>query len=239
MAQIQSGQELIYRGRYGAAQVFFSDLTQQFPADPVGPVLEASALIWWGESRLEPTFQVDAVDSLLALAIGRAQLMADSARDDGVRFNGVFWLGIAYGYRARQADVRGNVWRAARDAKAMQGSLERAVAIDSTCVDCLLGLGAYDYALARASAIARLTARIIGLGGGDAERGLAWQRRAAEDGLLLRIEARWVYATSLLREGERDAATREEALRRLGDLSGQFPENLVFRRALGAPLPQP
>ena len=238
IAQIQSGQELIYRGRFGAAQVFFSDLAARYPRDPAGPALEASALIWWAEAREDESFQVDAVDSLLLVSIGRAQPMADSGADDGTRFNGLFWLGTAYGYRARQAEMRGNVWRASRDPRTMQNALERAIAIDSSCVDCLLGLGIYDYALARASAMARLAARIIGLGGGDARRALERLRRASEDGLLTRTEARWVYASALLREGERDAATREEALRRIADLAGQFPENPVFRRALaGAATP--
>ena len=239
VSQLQSGQELIYRGRFGAAQVFFSEISQRFAGDPAGPALEASSLIWWGEARGDESFQVDAVDSLLEVAIGRAQLLADSAPDEGARFTGYFWLGTAYGYRARQAEMRGNVWRAARDARQMQVSLERAVAMDSTCVDCQLGLGIYDYALARASAFARLAARIIGLGGGDAERALARLKRASEEGTLTRTEARWVYASALLREGERDASLREEGLRRVLELSSQFPENAVFRRALPAAAQQP
>ncbi len=239
VSQLQSGQELIYRGRFGAAQVFFSEISQRFAGDPAGPALEASSLIWWGEARGDESFQVDAVDSLLEVAIGRAQFLADSAPDEGARFTGYFWLGTAYGYRARQAEMRGNVWRAARDARQMQVSLERAVAMDSTCVDCQLGLGIYDYALARASAFARLAARIIGLGGGDAERALARLKRASEEGTLTRTEARWVYASALLREGERDASLHEEGLRRVLELSSQFPENAVFRRALPAAAQQP
>jgi hypothetical protein len=239
VTQLQSGQELIYRGRFGAAQVFFSDLSRQFSRDPAGPALEASSLIWWGEARSDESFQVDAVDSLLADAIGRAQAMVDSAADDGARFTGYFWLGTAYGYRARQAEMRGNVWRASRDARQMQSALEHAVAMDSTCIDCLLGLGIYDYALARASALARLAARIVGLGGGDAQRALERLRRASEEGTLTRTEARWIYASALLREGEHDASLREEGVRRILELAGQFPENPVFRRALPASVGQP
>ena len=133
--------------------------------------------------------------------------------------------------------MRGSVWRAARDARAMQSALERAMAIDSACADCFLGLGLYDYALARASALARLAARIIGLGGGDVDRAFAFMRRASESGALTKTEASWVYANALLREGERDPARHEEAVRRIADLAAQFPDNPVFRRFLPAGSP--
>ena len=204
-AEILSGQELIYRGRFGAAQLYFADLSLAFPRDAAGPFMQASALIWWAEALGDDAFQVDSVDLLLSDAIARAQLAADSAGDDAARAAALFWLGSAYGYRARQAEVRGSMWRAGRDARAMRDALNGAYALDSTRVDCLLGLGVYDYALARAS----------------------------EEGLLTRTEARWVYASALLREGDRgDPATREDALRRIGDLAAQFPDNPVFRRAL-------
>jgi phage gp16-like protein len=115
----------------------------------------------------------------------------------------------------------------------MRDALNSAYDLDSSRVDCLLGLGVYDYAMARASAFGRLVARIIGLGSGDANRALNWMRRASEEGVLTRTEARWVYASALLREGERgDTASREDGLRRIGELTLQFPDNPVFRRAL-------
>jgi hypothetical protein len=115
----------------------------------------------------------------------------------------------------------------------MRDALNSALALDSSRVDCLLGLGVYDYALARASVLGRLVARIIGLGSGDAQRALGWLRRASEEGLLTKTEARWVYASALLREGVRgDMASREDALRRIGELTVQFPDNPVFRKAL-------
>jgi len=239
-ADVLGGQELIYRGRFGAAQAFFAELGQLYPRDAAGPTMEASALIWWAEALGDDAFQTDSVDLLLSDAIVRAQLAADSAGDDAARSAALFWLGSAYAYRARQAELHGSMWRAGRDARAMRDALRSAWDLDSSRVDCLFGLGVYDYALARASAFGRLVARIIGMGSGDAKRALAWMRRASEEGLLTRTEARWVYASALLREGERgDAAARDEALRRIGELALQFPDNPVFQRALtpasGAP----
>lgn len=238
-AELLSGQELIYRGRFGAAQLYFARLTAERPRDPSGPALEASALIWWGAAVGDDSFRSDSIDLLLGAAIARARLAADSAVEAPARVAALFWLGTAYGYRARQAELRGSFWRASRDARDMQSALEEAVGLDSTCVDCLLGLGIYDYALARAGTLARLVARIIGLGGGDAERALARLRRVSEEGLLARTEARWVYASALLREGTRDASLREEGLRIIGELALQFPENPVFHRVQAASTGEP
>ena len=233
--EIINGQELIYGGHYGAARVYFADLRERYPREPAGPMLEASALIWWGEAEEQETFQADTIDQLLDEAIARARVQVDSATDDIERVAALFWLGSSYGYRARQAELRGSMWRAAGDAKEMRAALQGALALDSGCADCMLGLGVYDYALARAGGFARLVARIIGLGGGDARRALERMQRASEDGTVTRIEARWVYASALLREGEKDPALREEALRRIAALAQQFPENQVFRRVLPAP----
>jgi hypothetical protein len=174
---------------------------------------------------------------LLDAAITRARLAAAAAVDWGGRAQALFWLGTAYGYRGRQAELRGNFWRASRDARAMRIALDSVVAIDPACVDCLLGLGVYDYALARAGPVARVVTRLLGLGGGDAARGLERLRQAGDEGGITRFEARWIYANALLRDGERDPALREEALRLLGDLVRLFPDNPVFRRAALVPGP--
>jgi hypothetical protein len=86
--------------------------------------------------------------------------------------SGDFWLATALGYRARQREEHGHGYSAAKDAKAMRDIYRRLLAADSSCIDCYLGLGVYDYGLARAGAVARFFGRIIGLGSGNAERGI-------------------------------------------------------------------
>jgi hypothetical protein len=121
----------------------------------------------------------------------------------------------------------------------MRTALERALSYDSTCVDCLLGLAAYEYGLARSGALVRLVARIIGLGGGDVDRAMEMFRRVVADGELSRVEGRWIFANALLREGERDAAQREEGLRMVGELADEYPDNPIFRRVVGGPSEAP
>jgi len=236
-----SGQELIYSGRFDAARLFFSRLGDRYPQDPVGPALEASALIWSGAAQQNDAFSEDTIEALLSDATARAERAVGAAPTDSARVAGLFWLGTSLGYRARQAELHGHYWRAARDARKMRTALSRALALDSSCVDCLLGLAIYDYALARAGVLARLVARIVGLGGGDAARALQWLRRVSESGSVARFEAQWVYANALLREAARESAPdgslREEGRRIVGALAARFPENPVFHRFLDSTAP--
>ena len=238
-AETASGQDLIYGGQFDAAHLYFTKLALRFPRDPVGPALAASALIWQGAAIPDDQFMADSVDTLLAEAAARADRGVREATTDSARVAQLFWLGTALGYRARQADLHGHPWRASHEAQAMRAALERALALDSSCVDCQLGLAVYDYALARASAIARLVARILGLGGGDAELALARMRHVQEQGALARYEARWLYANALVRESGSDTLLKLEARRLVGDLATRFPDNPVFRRFLDDnPAPQ-
>ena len=168
-----AGQELIYSGAFDSARAHFAALARGYPRDAAPLALAATALIWSGAARNDDDYQADTIDALLTDAIALARTALDSATGDSARVSALFWLGTAYGSRARQADLHGKVWRAMGDAKGMRNALRRAVAIDTACVDCRLGLGAIDYGLARETAIARLVAKIVGLGGSDAERGLA------------------------------------------------------------------
>ena len=238
-AEVAAGQDLIYGGRFSAAHLFFSELARSRPLDPIGPALAASALIWWGEARDEERFLADSIDALLTTAAARADAVIAAAPDDSSRAVGYFWLGTAYGYRARQAELMGRNWRAAREAGRMRSALQSALALDSACVDCLYGLAVYEYGLGRASALARLVARILGLGGGSVERGMELFRLVCGQGVVARTECRWVYANALLREAERDASLREEALRIVAALSDEYPGNPIFRRLINGPTASP
>jgi hypothetical protein len=230
-SRLLAGQELIYQGSFGAAHLHFVNLMHERPDDPAPAVLAAAALVWWADAREEELWMADSVDALLEQAVARSRGALDGAITAQQRATALYWTGTTYGYRARQNELRGHVWRGAREARAMADALEEAVLLDSTCTDCRLGIAVYRYELARAGALARMVARIIGLGSGDVRGSIAAMRLVAAHGVLARIEARWVLATTLLREGNRDPAQRAEGLRLVAELAAEFPENEVFRRA--------
>jgi len=196
-------------------------------------IFEAGAFIWWAAAKDSDDFEAPRIDSLLALAIARA-------RAGGPALD--FWLGTALGYRARERELHGHAWSAAKDGKAMRDAYRRVLAGDSTCVDCYLGLGVYNYGLARASTLARIVARLVGLGSGSAEEGVRYMRRVARDGDLAKVEGTWVLAAALVREAARDragrAVLRHEARAYVQRLAERFPANPVFQRFLTKDVPE-
>jgi hypothetical protein len=234
---VRAGLDTLYGGGFPAAAAYFAELAGRDSTDPAPVTFEASAYIWWAAALENDAYEAARIDSLLDLGIARARAASPGPARD-------FWLGTALGYRARQRDLHGHSWGAAKDGRAMRDAYARVLAVDSSCADCYLGLGVYQYGLARASALARLVAKIVGLGSGNAERGVGYMRRAATEGDLARVEAAWVLAAALVREAARDPAQRGTLERTARDevarLAARYPGNPVFRRFMrDAPEPTP
>lgn len=226
---LRAGLDTLYAGAFPVAAQYFSDLAARDTTDPAPVIFHAGALIWWAAAKDSDDFAATTIDSLLARAIALARRAAPGVERD-------FWFGTAIGYRARERELHGHAWSAAKDAKQMRDAYSRVLAADSSCIDCWLGLGLYRYGLARASAIARFVAKLIGLGSGDAAEGLLMMRRVAGGGDLARVEATWVLAAALTREAARDArqrvALRAEAVALVDGLARRYPANPVFQHFL-------
>lgn len=222
---IRTGLDTIYSGSFLAGAQYFEALAAKDTLDPAPLIFQATAYIWWAEAKDSDGFEAARIDSLLDLAIARASADANH-----------FWLGTALGYRAREKDLHGSALGAGKDAKAMRDAYSAVLTTDSTCEDCYLGLGVYQYGLARAGGLARLFAKIIGLGSGNADTGIVDLRRAAKNGDLSKVEATWVLAAALVREAGRDKdhrqALRAEAQGLVAGLAAQYPLNPVFQRFL-------
>jgi hypothetical protein len=228
-ADLRAGLDTLYDGNFEQAAAYFAALAERNVADPAPLVFQAGAYIWWAAARDSAAFELQRIDSLLGLALARARAGHVGPASD-------FWQATALGYRARQREENGHAFSAAKDAKVMRDIYRRVLTTDSTCSDCYLGLGVYEYGLARAGAVARFVARLIGLGSGNAERGIRYMRRAAHDGDLARVESTWVLAAALMREAARDAAGRlvleREARGYVETLATRYPNNPVFQRFL-------
>jgi len=226
---VRVGLDTLYGGGFPAAAAYFAELADRDSTDPAPVTFEASAYIWWAAALENDAYETARIDSLLDLAVTRARATSSRPTRD-------FWLATALGYRARQRELHGHSWSAAKDGKAMRDAYARVLAVDSHCADCYLGLGVYQYGLARAGALARLVAKVVGLGSGNAERGIGYMRRAATHGDLARVEATWVLAAALVREAARDrsqkAGLERDARDEVARLAARYPGNPVFRRFL-------
>lgn len=231
--ELRAGLDTLYSGDFAAAAGYFAELAARDSTDPAPLIFEAAAYIWWASAVDSAAFEARRIDSLLGQAVRRAR----AGDVKGKRTPAAnFWLGTALGYRARERDLHGSALGAAKDAKAMRDAYRRVLAADSTCVDCYLGLGVYNYGLARVGALARLFAKIIGLGSGNAELGIRYMRRVAHEGDLAQVEGTWVLAAALGREAARDRAGRAvlegEARSYVLRLAERYPANPVFLRFL-------
>lgn len=228
-AALRAGLDTLYGGDFAGAARYFAELAARDSTDPAPVIFHAGAYIWWAAARDSDDFAAGTIDSLLDVAIGLARAATPGPEHD-------FWLATALGYRARERELHGHAWGAARDAKAMRDAYRRVLAADSSCTDCWLGLGLYDYGLARVGTLAKLVAKLIGLGGGNAERGIAMLHRVAAEGDLARVEGTWVLAAALLREARRDRGHRAmleaEAVALVRGLARRYPANPVFLRFL-------
>ena len=237
--ELRAGLDTLYGGGFPAAAAHFAALAAEDTTDPAPVIFEAGAYIWWAAALENDGYEAGRIDSLLDLAMARARRQAAvPARD--------FWVGTALGYRARQRELRGHPWAAVKDARAMHDAYRRVLAADSACTDCYLGLGVYQYGLARASALARFVARLIGLGTGDVATAMRYLRRVAHDGDLAQVEGTWVLAAALVREAARDPGGKpvleREARGYVERLAARYPGNSVFQRFLTevpAPAPSP
>ena len=227
--ELRAGLDTLYGGDFPAAAAYFATLAARDSADAAPVIFEAGAYIWWAAALQDDAYEAHRIDALLGVAIARAAGQAPGTARE-------FWLATALGYRARQRDVEGHSWSAAKDGKAMRDAYRRVLRADSACVDCYLGLGVYQYGLARAGALARFVAKLIGLGSGSAELGISYLRRVSREGDLARVEANWVLAAALVREAARDprgrAVLQHEAAGYVRRLAERYPGNPVFQRFL-------
>ncbi len=232
---LRSGLDTLYAGSFAQAAAAFAALAAADTADPAPVIFAAGAYIWWAAAKDSDEFEARRIDSLLDVAVRLARAAGEGPEAQ-------FWLGTALGYRARQEDLHGHGFAAAKDARSMRDAYRRVLIADSARTDCYLGLGLYNYGLARAGAVSRFLAKLIGLGSGDAALGMQQIERAAQGGDLARVEATWVLASALAREARRKETDRahllHEARGYVSGLAERYPLNPVFQRFL-AQTPEP
>ena len=165
---------LVYDGAFHAAEERLATLAAQNPDDPVAPYLQGLALEW----RLEQDPARHALDAgLLALA-DRAIALAETRRG-GESARALMARGAAHGLKSRFYLFRGERRAAAREAVRMRADLLAVHAAGPGVGDLDFGLGLYDYYAETLPRFYRLLRPIVGVPGGNRERGLEAIARAA------------------------------------------------------------
>ena len=219
--QYRAALDLLYDGSTDTALARLASLREASPDDPMGAYLEALALCW----KIEQEPGSRALDAELHRRVDRAIGLADARlAKDPSDVRAKVARGAAHGVRSRLHMFRAEARGAARAAVRMREDLLAARKADPESKDVLFGLGLYDYYADVLPRAAKLLRFLMGMPGGNRERGLASIAAAEEGSLFHRAEVEWqLYSIYAFYEDDPDRADAPLlALRR------RYPQNPLW-----------
>ena len=196
----------------------FRQVSLMAPADPRGHFFEAMVAFW----KFSLLGKQDEYDHFLALSdtvIDVCDAVLD--RDDNNAL-AHFFLGGIYGYRGMASRSQGSMVRAVLDGRKGYIHLQDAVRINPTLYDAQMGLGIFEYLIAKAPHSLAWLLTTIGFPG-NIDEGLAALQLAAEKGTYAATEAKFFLGLFLFNE-HREA----DAFKYMNDLTTEYPENILF-----------
>jgi tetratricopeptide (TPR) repeat protein len=238
----QQGLDLLMNGDPNAAIKVFRKIQSDDPDSALGYLMEADAL-WWKiyfatgnlidpDVFVVPSNSKSPFDSqfnkLVDQSIAKSRANRNAKRD--VARNALY-EGMAYGLRGRLASMQGSNMAAARAAKQMRSLLIDAVQKDRKLADAYAGLGLYDYFVDTLPTIVKLLRWMIGLPGGNRERGIQEIEHAAKYGQLTNAEALYYLAKDYSRTSERQYA---KSLELFQQLRSKYPGNGLWTLMVGS-----
>jgi len=238
----QHGLDLLMNGESDAALKVFAEIKTDDPESPLGYLLEANAL-WWKiyfltGDLVDPDVFVVASNSttpfdsqfneLIDTAIAKARAERNPNRNAAKSY---LYEGMAYALQARLLSMRESDLATAKAGKKMRTLLITALEHDPNLRDAYLGLGLYDYFVDTLPTIVKLLRWMIGLPGGDRERGLQEIEYAAKYGELTHGEALFYLAKDYSRENENQF---DKSLELFKQLRSQYPRNGLWTLLVGS-----
>ncbi len=224
LTDARQGLEHLYHAREARAEEAFERIRARHPDSPAPDFLIGA--IEWHRVTTGPqgmTAGGDAEKAFFARMDAAIERGEAAVQRDETDVAARFFLGGAYGYKARYLALQERWWNAYRTGKKGVGHLEKVVELDPDFGDAYLGLGIYHYYADVLPKVLKLFGVFVGLNG-DRERGLEEIRRARREGLLVEEECRFFLAEieSTFEEDQWAALTWSKSLRT------EYPENELF-----------
>ena len=201
---IDDGLRALYYLDYSKANEDFRELTDRFPASPLGPYAVATG--WWWELTNEFDERNPALEKQFLAAADRAAAFArksikTSGDPDGEAH---LCLGGALGLKARWEAIQGKWLAAYRDGKQAFDAQEQAIAVNPKMYDAYLGVGIFHYYTATLPAVVKVLAKLIF--GGNKQQGLDEIRAAMDKGRFSRTAARLFMVGILVNDDKNPSA---------------------------------
>jgi hypothetical protein len=242
---LDAGYHQMYDLNFSGAHQTFAQWETQHPEDPLGPVSNAAAYLFGEFNRLKilefdlftqdqkfqsrPKLSPEAgIRAAFDAELSRAdQIAAEQLKKDPQDVHALFAQVLAYGLRGdytaliEKRDLAGLSY-----IKSARGIAEKLLALDPTCYDAYLAVGAENYLLSLKPAPVRW---ILRLGGAqtDKEQGLSKLQLTADKGHYLAPYARLLLAVAALRDKDRNTARSL-----LAGLWHEFPDNALYKQEL-------
>lgn len=228
-APLDAGLQAMHAGDYRSAIVEFRRAAESDPGSP-DPVYLMLFSRWsqrafeeGEDAKADPVFDA-AYDELVRVAGDR---LAQSPKDA----DALAALGGGQVLRAQVEALRGNYFRAGREARQGKKALERALAIAPSLETALFPMGALNYYADRVPLIIKGIRPLLLIPGGDVDLGLRQIKEVADGNGRFQIEARLLLG---LLCADRYQKRYQEAVRHFERAVEASPDSPVVRAALGA-----
>lgn len=237
-ADAAAGMQHLYSGEFDRSIAFFRRLQIHEPENPLGYLLEVNALWWktycetcefkWGtvdawERRPQPEDKVYFALASRAVELAEAQLHEQETAELHL------YAGMGWALRARMLGLHGERLATARAGVRAREHFLRALALDPQLADAQMGLGLYNYFADTLSPIVKALRFFLGIPGGDKQEGIRQLERAAVEGKLTAVEARFYLAKNLRNYDQQYS----RAIQVMEPLVQRYPQNALFRLFLG------
>jgi hypothetical protein len=242
---LDQGYSAMYNLNFDAAHRSFAAWERAHPDDPMGPVSDAAAYLFFELDRMNILRSEFLTDNKQILNNKRVQpdpntkqgfemdlqksrelsdaMLARGQETEKARLANVIRTALHANYEAL---IEKHQWQALNEIKQARIEADALVAKYPASVDAYLAMGVENYLLSQKAAPLRMFLRITGAQT-DKETGLAKLRIVAERGHYLKPYAKILLAIAALRDGH-----KADAKSLLSELAAQFPANGLFRDEL-------
>ncbi len=242
---LEAGYEQMYNLQFATAHKVFAEYHQNHPEDPMGPVSNAAAYLFYefdrmkilrsdffvqdkkflGGKKLQPdpvvrrNFEADLNKARELIA---AKLKKEPGNHDALLAR-VIATALHADYEAL---IDKQYWEALNEIKQSEAEAEALLKVCSTCYDAYLASGVENYLLSQKPTPERWLLKLTGAQT-DKKAGLDKLRIVADKGHYLKPYAKVLLAIAALRDNNKG-----EAKQLLAELSEKFPQNDLFRDEL-------
>ena len=236
---LDQGYAAMYNLDFDGAHRVFTQWERTHPEDPLGPVSDAAAFLFFEFDRMQILRSEFLTDDRQILdgkelqpdsrtknafdkALERSRELS-GARTEKALLANVLRVALHANYLALIEKRR---WQALTEIKEARANADALVQNYPDCLDAYLAVGVENYLLSQKVAPVRLLLRMTGAQT-DKQAGLAKLRIVAMRGHYLKPYAKILLAIAALRDGR-----KAEAKTLLTELAAQFPQNALFRDEL-------